>query len=1008
MKIGRIVPCQQKGKCRRPKRVTFGAVEAYLSRKGDLDAASSTIRQCMSTADAIVQRHSVTYEFDFLDQYSAARRACTMSWDVASSSLGLGGYDGFPSFQQCNPDEDQEGGFGIIEWKDQFLHPIVAQTGTSLQEQQHDAHLCADPAVMIDIDNGQVMNVLEDGDSVRILLPERVVSSHRLLDDRPTTRPETRSDSSEEQTPDITPEDEGHTDFYPHHDWIALFQEDDDQDESRSRFTIYGLAEESRGTREAIVRQPTPVSVSRAVRQQFPEFRQWHLRIHMVHPQPSDDASSTHVLAEFTQAGARMNPLLIPVVDDLQQFDPYARIYAHRFATYRMSPTTYDLLLHPHWHQCPMDGQQHCLIWCRELPLTQGRQATLHRGDLITIRILPHGSSLTPSPALGNVEQLYEHIVDVVQANQLSSLHLYFHTVDGQSSTFSISEFHPGILNDLCAHAQFLWGSDAAIRLGTFTSSSPHNVHFVIGSQTMDVCLALVAVSTTNAEGHLLCAFRAVILPLWCSVTDLSAQLGLSWVTDRFRDLVYNADTWHGGPLQLQEHSFFEVTIPVEVFMPFMDNVFEDDSETDASSLMQSSSSRGPTTSLVTITLRGMHRRLHTFELPLGQSLFEYLDQNWPFQALSHSDMVALHVVDSPPSYVNRATEQLYLVECDSDRFDQVHVDDVLILVTIKYFIPGTTWERDKVRTKVAWCPKRASRDGILQYLRMQWFCRQSTITCELFFNEMVWGPTDTLIRHFQSGDHLRLNILSTQEQWCAFEFAEQADRSRFFFESSPSDNQGAQEGQEEDSLSPYSIRERSRSRTRSPSLLQWHAVLKRDSERSSFSTHGLPQKVANPLVLDRWCERQLDVDPCVESEPYPGQQQEAQTEASLHAWNFHPVIRIYESFDANFTLPCYALPEEWQWKGPELQWKDLPIFEPGEFCHEIVIYSDGSEADGKAGAAAVIYCFTDHGWTFGGAVSIHLPQATSFSTEQWGTILATKAFYDILKLQQVNHGRLP
>ena len=131
MKSGRIDPCQQKGKCRGPRKVTFGAVEAYLSRKDDLDAASSNIRQCMSTADAIVQRHSVTYEFDFLDQHSAARRACTMSWDVASSLLGIGGYDGFPSFQQCidchDPDIGDNEPFDTPEEDLAEHHPLVVR-----------------------------------------------------------------------------------------------------------------------------------------------------------------------------------------------------------------------------------------------------------------------------------------------------------------------------------------------------------------------------------------------------------------------------------------------------------------------------------------------------------------------------------------------------------------------------------------------------------------------------------------------------------------------------------------------------------------------------------------------------------------------------------------------------------------------------------------------------------------------------------------------------------------
>ena len=307
----------------------------------------------------------------------------------------------------------------------------------------------------------------------------------------------------------------------------------------------------------------------------------------------------------------------------------------------------------------------------------------------------------------------------------------------------------------------------------------------------------------------------------------------------------------------------------------------EEGSDSDETSWMQASASSAHPLSVVTITLRGTHRILHTLQITEDQSVFSYLEENWPFPSRPHTDMVALHVVDSPPSYIQRSREQLFFIEFGSDRFEQVHEDDVLVLLTIKYFIPGTTWEHDRTRSKVIWCPKTATRDRILTFLRMQWFCERDTIQCELFFNELAWRKEDSAIRHFESGDHLRLNILSRHETWCTFTYSEQTDRQRRIFESSSSEPrqeanvQGDQEQEEteEESLSPYTIRDRSRSRTRSLSLLQkgFTVASTLNANAQPFFPNSSPRPGRNPgnqsedpqesdlrwgkpHVFDRWC----------------------------------------------------------------------------------------------------------------------------------------------------------
>ena len=1063
----------------------FDIVEAYSNRKGDLDAACNATRTCVNTEEALVTKHSVVSEFDYLNPYRAALRACTLRWEVATSSLGVGGFDGFPCenlFRQQKPDFDDEETFGVVEWQDQFLpqqdvqpldphaedlqvpHPrttveaSVMDSGRSItivsfghhngfvgrrelvvssklagewqpqvRHQWRDhwrilpptVHIVSQPpedrpdtmwvivqcdvvrhdirSVLVQLDNDGTCKVVlipssslkahiltayglgvdmhegavvrlglqpwllgipqlvSNGDFIRILLPDSAVVANRLFDERTATRSAGSEEVPAEQQPAQEPEHEGDTDFYPYHEWILLFNEADDPHQDGLQLTIYGLAEVSCGTRHVQSQRATPEAVVRVIRQQFPEYREWSLRIHMVQPQPSDDAASTHVLAEFCRPDGRMNPLLIPVVEDLRQYSQWVQEYEHRVATYKLSPISYDLMMQPHQQRCPRDGGLHCLVWCRALALEYGRQATLHRGDLVVIRIFP--VEAIRHPMIGHADAMFEQIVTAIQRSPMSSVNLYFHTIDGRSSMFSVSEFHPGILIDIAAHAEFLWGTDAIVHLGTITSHSPHNFHFVIGSQGGDGQLALAAISTTSIEGQPLCAFHAVVLPQWCSITDLAAQVHLLEAHGHFSALTHNAQSWSGAPIQIHGPTFLEATIPLEYFVMGDNVVTGGDDESDVSSFMQASSSSVPTESTITITLRGLHRRLHAFELPFGQSIYEYLDQNWPFQELAHSDMVALHAVESPPSYVNQAREQMFLVECDSDRFEQVHEDDVLILVTIKYFIPGTTWQNDKVRTKVVWGPKRSTREGIMHYLRMQWFCQRPTITCELFFNEQEWGLLDSAVRHFQAGDHLRLNILSTKEKWCEFEYAEQTDRGRHFFESSPSEPQAGQEEAAEESLSPYTIRERSRSRTRSHSLLQTETKMRTGSSgmtKGQAQELSLVDKISPPVWVRIPCgdirflhTQILDVD----LGPVLDRRQ-------VVKW--HPA-----------TLVEFESTPDWN----------------GESVRKYSFYTDGSSVrtpDGRVGSSAIILIVdTPVGLRFGGIRAYAVPtMATAPRTE--------------------------
>ena len=485
---GRIRSCPRKDGCQGPKRVRFNGVEAYLNKFGGSNAACTSNRNGMSTADARLYRHSICDEFDFIDPFTAGRQALQMRWDTIASSFGFNDYDGFSFSRQCKPDFETGYGLRVVEWQDQFLPDDEGQVNSQppvtegpFESFSRTAHVDTEDPILTacEIDDEAHSNVtIRHGPTpwligipkevpneahVRILLPDNAISHMRLFPEHTSAR------SSEPQLPednhDQPDHDEaGNTDFYPNHEWVDMFLEIEMPTPHPHHFTVYGLADEACGTRHITVTELNPGSVVRAIRQQFPEQRAWALRIHMVHPQPGDNADSTHVLAEFTRPHGHPNPLHIPVVIDLRRHDPAPTAQDTRYAAYKMSPTTRAVLfpeLHP---LCLPEGQSHCLIWCREQPLDGGSPVTLHRGDLIVVRILPSWPLQVSYPTLHNEDVIYQTLISVLQRAPYSSINLYFHLIDGRSSTFSVMEFHPGVLEDICAHAAYMWGPDAMVQ----------------------------------------------------------------------------------------------------------------------------------------------------------------------------------------------------------------------------------------------------------------------------------------------------------------------------------------------------------------------------------------------------------------------------------------------------------------------------------------------------------------------------------------------------------------
>ena len=320
-------------------------------------------------------------------------------------------------------------------------------------------------------------------------------------------------------------------------------------------------------------------------------------------------------------------------------------------------------------------------------------------------------------------------------------------------------------------------------------------------------------------------------------------------------------------------------------------NLNQGGDDNDESDFMQrATSSIRPSISpnLVGIRLLGLHQTSSLIQVDTSLPLLDQVAARWPFLHRTYDDLETLHEVGSPPSFVSGPSERLFLMQFRDDRFEQVHEDDVLILLTIKFHAPHTS-NHQKQKVKVLWGPRHSTRDQFIGFVRMRWFCHRPAVLCFLNYNNQIWGELDTTRREFFDGDHIRLQVRSEREDWCDFEHAEITSRNLRIWEDSP-----PPDPLEDSPAASDPSRSRSRSRefrgvdqadTPFHSLLQ-HSVIRWTTDAVEYRPNdsgvesddrSLPliqtgvqrrlrqqglSSAVDPHVFDRWCVKQSEASP--------------------------------------------------------------------------------------------------------------------------------------------------
>ena len=140
-----------------------------------------------------------------------------------------------------------------------------------------------------------------------------------------------------------------------------------------------------------------------------------------------------------------------------------------------------------------------------------------------------------------------------------------------------------------------------------------------------------------------------------------------------------------------------------------------------------------------------------------SDSTVDQISDHWQ---LAYGEIVAAHIVASPPSDHSNGNEEVLIAELRQDLDTRPLQTDILALVDIEFKLPlgaalAVHWR------KVLWLRSTSTRAGVLHQLRSFDLCHhRPNFACVLFLNNVHWPDTDTAIRHFVHGDYFRLVVI--------------------------------------------------------------------------------------------------------------------------------------------------------------------------------------------------------------------------------------------------------
>ena len=636
--------------------------------------------------------------------------------------------------------------------------------------------------------------------------------------------------------------------------------------EQTIQIIIHGLFGEDIGNHHGTAQRLSRTEIEAMVDLRWPMLESFVKRIFIVFPQPDGFlVSSVTFLVEFQDPNDIPHQDARPILEEVIRYQDESTYQTQRTALYLTTGSSFEHIVDGIPGCNPFEYDHRCDAWLGGIPVHLGDQPIIQDGQLLIVRLVPIDES--PSEYLRAIfagAANFEQFAIVASARlAMTELLWTFHLVGQMGEphrtiVLNVPWIHSHSANYVVQqlrHTGQVAVDDADFSC-TLVRKNPldfASLEFVCGPQPDSHCTVLVGFTAKWDEQYL--EHHCYNLPCHTTALDIAGIFRL----DRFSEwtiFVSGRPVPPDDMLHLRPGEYLEIEL-------------EDtsDEEDDGIDLMQQPR---PTVSpnLVSVRLLGTHSTSVQVNLRNDEPMMQQLREDWPLMGRIAADLHALHTVSHPPSFVTAPPNEVFLMQFHADASDQVHTDDVLILLTVSFSAPHSM-VHNKQRIRVAWGPKKTTRDQFLSYVRMQRHCASATVLCTLFHNNGLWAIQDSSLRNLRDGDHLRLQIRSDKEGWCDFEYSEEsARRIRIFADSPPAEQSEGSEGGE--SLSPYSVRSRSRERSRtpedtnpgppSPAELEDDPIEDTDSQsllqvRATKQKRGREsQKILESHVLDRWC----------------------------------------------------------------------------------------------------------------------------------------------------------
>ena len=448
--------------------------------------------------------------------------------------------------------------------------------------------------VLIDTPTDEAVSLLQENTPTILCQPQIIQT--RLLDDARArnTRPRISSpDDIPVEAPRLLPPHTGGTNrLFPWHLWEELFN---NMEGDNFRFVFYGLAVEPIQTRWGSTQDLSRQAVFQLARRLFPEMTEWDLRLHYVTPQPSDPFAQVHVLAEFLLGDALPGPM-VPVLRDVRWFAPRNLHRELRAAAYLNTPTNKRLLVEDLAEQCMPDGDMLCSVWTRGEPCLEQTIATLHRGDMVNIRLLPawqddigHGVSFD------NGQFFYAYGVTITHQGFLQPLTAYVHSATEATITRSFAGFDVNTLREIGFLANAIWGQDTTVTFCAASSDLTHGMHFLASQTGSEATPILIEQRHLAAGGTYRRRFRmALILPQMTIAQCVALNTAPHWHgMDSEREILLNSDPITDARIHSTEPvangALITIIVgdPGERILSADETIHPSDEDTDISDLLQ-------------------------------------------------------------------------------------------------------------------------------------------------------------------------------------------------------------------------------------------------------------------------------------------------------------------------------------------------------------------------------------------------------------------------------------